>query len=55
MIKDNVILPRLAENGQAFKEATMAHLEEFAKEGLRTLVLAYKEIDPVSYEVINLI
>ncbi|CAF0845998.1 unnamed protein product [Brachionus calyciflorus] len=47
---DNVILPRLSEKSNEFKDTTIEHLEEFAKEGLRTLILAYKEIDSSSYE-----
>uniref|UniRef100_A0A1A9V9K6 Phospholipid-transporting ATPase n=1 Tax=Glossina austeni TaxID=7395 RepID=A0A1A9V9K6_GLOAU len=37
---DSVIYERLAENGQAFRDVTLTHLEEFAIEGLRTLCCA---------------
>nr|CAG8444524.1 7873_t:CDS:10 [Entrophospora candida] len=45
---DNVIFERL-KLGQQFS-LTAEHLEEFAKEGLRTLCLGYAEIDPQEYQ-----
>ncbi|CAJ0755549.1 16631_t:CDS:10 [Entrophospora sp. SA101] len=45
---DNVIFERL-KLGQEFS-LTAEHLEEFAKEGLRTLCLGYAEIDPQEYQ-----
>ncbi|XP_037914217.1 probable phospholipid-transporting ATPase IA isoform X4 [Hermetia illucens] len=41
---DTVIYERLAPDGQAYREATLRHLEEFASEGLRTLCLAVATI-----------
>mmetsp|Transcript_23967 Transcript_23967/g.36739 ORF Transcript_23967/g.36739 Transcript_23967/m.36739 type:complete len:116 (+) Transcript_23967:1485-1832(+) len=37
---DNVIIPRLAESNQA----TLNHMEDFAKKGYRTLLFAIKEL-----------
>ncbi|SCZ97715.1 BZ3500_MvSof-1268-A1-R1_Chr4-3g07400 [Microbotryum saponariae] len=47
---DNVIFERLAPGSEHRKKATDKHLEEFANEGLRTLCLAYKELDEDQYE-----
>ncbi|KAJ3309397.1 hypothetical protein HDV04_006184 [Boothiomyces sp. JEL0838] len=51
MIKgaETVILERLG-SGCPFKEATMQHMEEYANEGLRTLVYAYRDIDEAEYQ-----
>lgn len=51
LFKDNVIMERLSRKGQEFKDATLSHLEEFAMEGFRTLVLAYKVISEQKYQV----
>ncbi|MBW0469719.1 hypothetical protein O181_009434 [Austropuccinia psidii MF-1] len=45
---DTVILERCA-NHQPYKEATLAHLEEYATEGLRTLCIAMREISDEEY------
>lgn len=37
---DTVIYERLAPNGQAYRDITLRHLEDFATEGLRTLCCA---------------
>lgn len=53
-IKDNVILPRVlkADTSQSdYTDITIEHLENFAKEGFRTLVLAYREISDEEYSV----
>lgn len=49
---DSVIYERLCENGGGAecKAATTEHLRGFATEGLRTLCLAYRRIDPAEYE-----
>ncbi|SCV69075.1 BQ2448_2095 [Microbotryum intermedium] len=47
---DNVIFERLAPGSEHLKNTTDKHLEEFANEGLRTLCLAYKELDEEQYE-----
>ncbi|KAL1918098.1 uncharacterized protein VTP21DRAFT_3364 [Calcarisporiella thermophila] len=46
---DTVILERLSDQNP-FVEPTLAHLEEFATEGLRTLCIAMREIPPEEYE-----
>eukprot|EP00842_Homolaphlyctis_polyrhiza_P000201 jgi/Hompol1/1181/HPOL_004937-RA len=45
---DTVIYERLAP-GDKFGDATSAHLEEYANEGLRTLCLAYRDISEAEY------
>lgn len=45
---DTVILERLAENNP-YTEVTLAHLEEYATEGLRTLAIAMREIPEEEY------
>lgn len=48
---DNVILSRSAKNSRInFVEMTLEHLENFAKEGLRTLVIACRDISNEEYE-----
>ena len=49
---DSIIIPRL-KDGQDFLGKTNQYLEEFAKEGLRTLLLAQKEITADFYEKWN--
>ncbi|KAL9673201.1 hypothetical protein QQ045_029455 [Rhodiola kirilowii] len=46
---DNVMFERLAENGREFEEKTKEHINEYADAGLRTLVLAYRELDEEVY------
>ncbi|XP_060651447.1 probable phospholipid-transporting ATPase IA isoform X3 [Drosophila nasuta] len=50
---DSVIYERLSSRNQAYRDATLQHLEEFASEGLRTLCLAVADIDPEVYEEWN--
>merc|ERR1719354_860423 len=52
MIKgaDTVIYERLAP-GCPHVELTSQHLEEYANEGLRTLVLAYRDIPEAEYQL----
>ncbi|XP_032231937.1 phospholipid-transporting ATPase IA isoform X2 [Nematostella vectensis] len=45
---DTVVFERMREN-QLYLETTVKHLEEFAKEGLRTLCIAMSELDPEEY------
>ncbi|KIJ65780.1 hypothetical protein HYDPIDRAFT_109790 [Hydnomerulius pinastri MD-312] len=45
---DTVILERLGKN-QLYTEKTMAHLEDYATEGLRTLCIAYRDIPAAEY------
>ncbi|EFA74548.1 P-type ATPase [Heterostelium album PN500] len=46
---DTAIFERLAPN-QQHADATITHLQEFATEGLRTLCVAYRELEPAVYE-----
>ena len=39
---DTVIYERLSRAGRTFADSTLAHLEEFGNQGLRTLCLAYR-------------
>uniref|UniRef100_A0A673XR17 Phospholipid-transporting ATPase n=1 Tax=Salmo trutta TaxID=8032 RepID=A0A673XR17_SALTR len=43
---DTIIFERLSPSCSNLTEVTTEHLNEFAGEGLRTLALAYKDIDP---------
>nr|CAH8848752.1 unnamed protein product [Trichobilharzia regenti] len=45
---DTVIFERLASTS-LYSQATMDHLENFAKTGLRTLCIAWTEVDPTFY------
>lgn len=47
---DNVIYDRLGPNQNEIKHRTQEHLNKFAGEGLRTLVLAERVISEVFYE-----
>uniref|UniRef100_A0A3P9HYL8 Phospholipid-transporting ATPase n=1 Tax=Oryzias latipes TaxID=8090 RepID=A0A3P9HYL8_ORYLA len=46
---DNVIFERLHEASQ-YKQLTIAHLEQFATEGLRTLCFAYVDLEEGTYQ-----
>ncbi|CAN8305350.1 unnamed protein product [Cochlearia groenlandica] len=46
---DNVMFERLAKNGRNFEEKTREHVNEYADAGLRTLILAYREVDENEY------
>ncbi|KUF82695.1 phospholipid-transporting ATPase [Phytophthora nicotianae] len=47
---DSVIFPRLAPSSDStMVDITLAHLERYATEGLRTLVIAQKELHPDAY------
>jgi len=48
-MQDTVIYERLAPN-QKYEEATVAHLEDFAAQGLRTLCIAEADIPDEIYE-----
>ncbi|OQR79103.1 putative phospholipid-transporting ATPase ID-like [Tropilaelaps mercedesae] len=47
---DSVIFERLSESCKELQDQTMDHLNKFAGEGLRTLCLAYKDIDEAYFE-----
>ncbi|KAL0794464.1 hypothetical protein Bca101_065841 [Brassica carinata] len=46
---DNVMFERLAKDGRRFEEKTREHVNEYADAGLRTLILAYREVDEDEY------
>nr|XP_027190290.1 putative phospholipid-transporting ATPase 9 isoform X2 [Cicer arietinum] len=46
---DSVMFERLAKNGREFEEKTLEHVSEYADTGLRTLLLAYRELDEEEY------
>ncbi|XP_066918904.1 probable phospholipid-transporting ATPase IA isoform X1 [Clytia hemisphaerica] len=52
---DNVIFERLAEHQNEMVEQTLQHLRDFANEGLRTLCIAYTDLDPQEYEEWNML
>jgi len=41
---------RLAKEGREFEEKTLEHVHEYADAGLRTLILAYRELDENQYK-----
>lgn len=41
---------RLASSGKKFEEATIEHVNEYADAGLRTLILAYRELGEEEYK-----
>jgi hypothetical protein len=50
---DTVIYERLARNhptNEALRDVTLSHMEDFGSAGLRTLCLAYRELDPAQYD-----
>ncbi|KAF9962211.1 hypothetical protein BGZ72_009287 [Mortierella alpina] len=46
---DNIIFERAAPGQQQLIHDTTTHLQDFARDGLRTLCLAYKVLDPTDY------
>ncbi|CAH2037966.1 unnamed protein product [Thlaspi arvense] len=46
---ESVMFERLAKNGRKFEEKTREHVNEYADAGLRTLILAYREVDENEY------
>lgn len=47
---DTILFERLHHSNQDLMNITNDHLNEYAADGLRTLVLAYKELDDLCYE-----
>ncbi|KAG9449952.1 hypothetical protein H6P81_009917 [Aristolochia fimbriata] len=47
---DSAMLERLAEDGCEFVDETVDHIKQYAEAGLRTLVVAYREIAEDEYE-----
>ncbi|KAJ8773740.1 hypothetical protein K2173_006390 [Erythroxylum novogranatense] len=50
---DTVIYERLAGGNDGIKKVTREHLEQFGSAGLRTLCLAYRDLNPEVYESWN--
>ncbi|XP_057738424.1 putative phospholipid-transporting ATPase 9 isoform X2 [Arachis stenosperma] len=50
---DSVMFERLAKNRREFEEKTKQHINEYADAGLRTLILAYRELDEEEYNQFN--
>ncbi|CAH2033913.1 unnamed protein product [Thlaspi arvense] len=46
---DSVMFERLSRNGRKYEEETRDHVNEYADAGLRTLILAYRELDEKEY------
>ncbi|KAK4479857.1 hypothetical protein RD792_015401 [Penstemon davidsonii] len=47
---DSVMFERLAKNGREYEEETREHVNEYADAGLRTLILAYRELSEEEYK-----
>lgn len=39
-----MLFPRLSEDGRKFEDKTKEHIKQYAEAGLRTLVIAYREL-----------
>ncbi|KAL2935900.1 putative phospholipid-transporting ATPase 9 [Bienertia sinuspersici] len=50
---DSVMFERLAHNGREFERQTREHVMKYAEAGLRTLILAYREVNEDEYEEFN--
>ncbi|KAL4385511.1 hypothetical protein GQ457_15G005570 [Hibiscus cannabinus] len=50
---DSVMFEMLAKSGRDFEEDTREHMNDYADAGLRTLVLAYRELSENEYKVFN--
>ncbi|XVF60291.1 hypothetical protein PTKIN_Ptkin08bG0033600 [Pterospermum kingtungense] len=46
---DSVIFERLSDHGREFKEQTKEHIERYSDVGLRTMAVAYRELDDDEY------
>lgn len=44
---------RLAKNGREFENETRDHVNDYADAGLRTLILAYRELSSEEYKVFD--
>lgn len=53
LVRFSVMFERLAQNGREFEDETKKHVNEYADAGLRTLILAYREISDEEYEVFD--
>ncbi|CAL1392366.1 unnamed protein product [Linum trigynum] len=50
---DSVMFERLAKSGRQFEGETRTHVNQYADAGLRTLILAYRELDEAEYSNFN--
>lgn len=50
---DSIMFERLANNGREFEDKTREHVNEYADAGLRTLILAYREVSAEEYEAFD--
>ncbi|XP_059648640.1 putative phospholipid-transporting ATPase 9 [Cornus florida] len=50
---DSVLFERLAKNGREYEEETRDHVNDYADAGLRTLLLAYRELSEEEYKEFN--
>ncbi|CAN0876633.1 Putative phospholipid-transporting ATPase 9 [Linum grandiflorum] len=50
---DSVMFERLAKGGRKFEKETREHVNQYADAGLRTLILAYRELDEHEYNNFN--
>ena len=50
---DSVMFEQIAKNGRDFEEKTKQHIAEYADSGLRTLILAYRELNDEEYNKFN--
>ncbi|KAK9277428.1 hypothetical protein L1049_006971 [Liquidambar formosana] len=50
---DSVMFERLAKTGREFEEETRDHVNEYADAGLRTLILAYRDLNEEEYKIFN--
>ncbi|KAI7738144.1 hypothetical protein M8C21_005040 [Ambrosia artemisiifolia] len=50
---DSVMFERLAKNGREFEANTKKHVNQYADAGLRTLILAYRELTEEEYKEFN--
>ena len=49
----SVMFERLAQDGREFEDKTKEQMHEYADAGLRTLVLAYRQLDEEEYKSFN--
>lgn len=50
---DSVMFERLSEDSNDFEDTTRRHINEYADAGLRTLILAYRELNEEEYHKFN--
>uniref|UniRef100_A0A0V0IZF0 Phospholipid-transporting ATPase n=1 Tax=Solanum chacoense TaxID=4108 RepID=A0A0V0IZF0_SOLCH len=50
---DSIMFERLGKSGRRFEQETREHVNEYADAGLRTLILAYRELSEEEYNTFN--